>query len=603
MYLKRITVRGYRAACAEELVCELPGRFSVLLGANGTGKTTLAEAAYLAHRHVFPQVPRPISASLSTDADRSVEVRYEYNQPETHPLWSMAQANGEAAPTLRRRLEPSMGRVRAKAIEGAEDEAIDALVLLFLRADRRPTDELAGREARLIVEALRAEQQRRNGHRRLTAIKATVGRLLDKLHEEDLVVSLEQRIQHEVDQLTGAIRPHYPFLGRAQADDDLLARVLEFVISTVDDRSIAQRLEISSLGYVNLLHLAVVLSAIPGHDSSIDPVTEDEDENHDEPADEEIEAANGEADAATDSLFPPNPHVTVVVEEPEAHLHPQLQHGLTRHLRRVVARRPELQLIITTHSSEVISGASTSELVVLARSDGETNSRALANLPLSRLDQTRVMKMADRHLDVTRSAALFSPISIVVEGITDAILARQFGYVWASKDERKLRFIDALTITIAGSRIGDWIPRLLATKGYELVDGLAILGDQDKIGVPSWLPDFDHDYVRCFLSDPTLEPSLVPENLDLVSNALDAIGANLGAVTKKSVTEYFGKQGSGRSKKAEFAEAIVDEIEQNPASVTTPPQFAGALDFLWSRAGMSEPDEEVDDEDESPNAD
>src|SRR5690606_12966757 len=80
-------------------------------------------------------------------------------------------------------------------------------------------------------------------------------------------------------------------------------------------------------------------------------------------ADAAIVAANDEADAVLDSVFPPNPHVTVVIEEPEAHLHPQLQHGLTRHLRRVVERRPELQVVLTTHSSEVISAASTSELV------------------------------------------------------------------------------------------------------------------------------------------------------------------------------------------------------------------------------------------------
>lgn len=600
MYLSKVTVNGYRAACDQELVCEFPGRFSVLVGANGTGKTSIAEAMYLAHRHVFPQIPRPIAAALAPGADRFIEVSYEYEDPETHPRWAIQQQNGESAPTLRRQLEPSMGRVRAKTIEGAEDSAIDALVLLFLRADRRPADELAGREARLIVEALRAEQQRRTGNRRLSAVKMTVSRLLDQLHRDPLVESLEQRVQREVDHLAGAVRPHFPFLGRAQVDDDLLARILEFVLATVDDRLLAQRLEISALGYVNLLHLAVILAAVPGSDGAIDPtdpVTGDDDPSkvavEDEPttdaqqgadkaneADQAIRAADEESEAVLDSVFPPDPHVAIIIEEPEAHLHPQLQHALARHLRRVVARRPELQVILTTHSSEIISAASTAELVVLKRSGNSTVSRCPADLPLSPAVRDRVLRMADRHLDVTRSAALFAAYSIVVEGITDALLVRRFGRVWAGDDEPRVRFVDALTITIAGSRIGDWIPRLLLTTGFEMVERLVILGDHDKIGTPSWVGDFDQARIRCCLSTPTLEPSLVAKNPELVNIALSEIGAALTTVSAESVASYFGKDGDGRSKKAEFAEAVVDAIDHG-AAVSAPAHIAEALDFLW----------------------
>lgn len=136
MFLKRVTLTGYRASCDNELVCDLPGRFSVILGANGTGKTTVSEGMYLGHRHVFPQIPRPIAAVLAPNSDRSIAIEYSYDDVELHPFWSQQKLNGEAAPTFRRSLEPSMGRVRAKAIEGADDSAINQLVLLFLRADR-----------------------------------------------------------------------------------------------------------------------------------------------------------------------------------------------------------------------------------------------------------------------------------------------------------------------------------------------------------------------------------------------------------------------------------------------------------------------------------
>ena len=53
MFLRQIAVRGFRSAAEQELTCEFPGRFSLLLGANNVGKTTIADAVYLAHPRAF----------------------------------------------------------------------------------------------------------------------------------------------------------------------------------------------------------------------------------------------------------------------------------------------------------------------------------------------------------------------------------------------------------------------------------------------------------------------------------------------------------------------------------------------------------------------
>lgn len=78
MFLREITVRGYRAAATSELRCSLPGRFGVLVGPNNSGKTTLLDAAYLAHPHRFPAIPRPTAASLGPHP-RSIDIGYSFD--------------------------------------------------------------------------------------------------------------------------------------------------------------------------------------------------------------------------------------------------------------------------------------------------------------------------------------------------------------------------------------------------------------------------------------------------------------------------------------------------------------------------------------------
>jgi putative ATP-dependent endonuclease of OLD family len=51
LHLRSLSIRGFRGANDDEepLVVGFPGRFSVLIGANGSGKTTVCDAAVLAH--------------------------------------------------------------------------------------------------------------------------------------------------------------------------------------------------------------------------------------------------------------------------------------------------------------------------------------------------------------------------------------------------------------------------------------------------------------------------------------------------------------------------------------------------------------------------
>ena len=78
MFLKTVTARGFRAAAHTDVTCTLPGRFTLLVGGNNAGKTTICEAIYLAHRHRFPQLPRPSAELLRRARDGERDLRMEY---------------------------------------------------------------------------------------------------------------------------------------------------------------------------------------------------------------------------------------------------------------------------------------------------------------------------------------------------------------------------------------------------------------------------------------------------------------------------------------------------------------------------------------------
>lgn len=608
MYLNSIRIEGFRAAAGGAFTCTLPNRFSVLLGQNNAGKTTVCDALYLAHVHTFPALRRGSAAVLGPNP-RTIDIEFEFggHGPEG-PLGSSLLARSEGPPRWTRRLERSLGNVRAVGIDGGQH--VDEVRLIYLPAHRNPVDELARREAEVLVELLRAEQERRKGHRNLAEVRHLAARLIEGLIAHDLIGSVETRVSDYLGSLTGGVDKHHAFVGGQEIDDAFLARVLEFLLSAVDARSLTQRLEVSALGYVNLLHIAVTLAAIPGGESvPKSQPTENSAHDSDEvrypeehpPHEQDIEAADTEAEAIEDSFFPEVFHATVVIEEPEAHLHPQLQHGLMRYLRQVTLVRPELQLIVSTHSAQMMTACRPEDIVVLRRDgSGTRKSRAIKELPLPDSARARVLRLTALHFDASRSATLFAERLVLVEGVTDALLTRHLGRAWAGGDEAKQQFIDALTIVPVGSKVGEWTVQLLATSGFELAARVALLRDSDHRDgsaptEPAWMAGYDNATVRCFMNHPTLEPAITPGNEHLVEQALATAGiSSTGSITSQAVDALF-HAGAGRGRKGEFAFALAAEMEDaidRDKPPVVPQHVAEMFEFLYAEPA---PEDEVTD--------
>jgi hypothetical protein len=183
---------------------------------------------HLAHPTTFPRLPRPSVAVLGRGGAREIEVEYAFSpagEPES-TLGIALRGQSLPAPSWVRELRRNLGHVAAKTVTATSD-GYDNLQLIYLPASRNPLDELARREAEILVELLRAQQQQEHGHRNLIDIRNLAAVLLDKLTQADLMESVEHRVRSHLTGLSAGVSAHYSFVGGQYVDDASLGRVLE----------------------------------------------------------------------------------------------------------------------------------------------------------------------------------------------------------------------------------------------------------------------------------------------------------------------------------------------------------------------------------------
>lgn len=503
MHLASLRLRNFRS-CVDTTV-HFEKDLTVLVGENNGGKTSVLDALRLlttpsdGRRTRYPEVrdvhrdtpesPIKLDArfeklsqsqkgwfltALTVQSEDSALLGYEWTPPET--------GNRRARPTL------TVGPRRSPDPEPATRDLIRHVHLPALRdATRDLASSSPGR-----IEFLLRHLMGVDGKDKEKALLSRAREAFDGLMRDDPTLqAASSKVAEEFDPLTDGFHPHEARLQFADATLIDLARDLRFRLS--QRGVVLADLAETGLGYANLLYLASVL----------------------------VELA-----AARDAEL-----TLLLVEEPEAHLHPQLQAvTLDLLLRRARESRERIvepgqrggrvQVVVTSHSPNLASSVPCDHIVVLRSEPGatsETNtepgggpseepeqaerdasskaagsvegvlitrSPATQAVAVSRLGiEPAVLRKVDRYLDVTRSAILFSRRVLLVEGLAEAILMPVFARQLFKDDPAKLNLFHGATIVaIDGVDFEPFVRLLLCTEetgGPTIAERVLVVTDDD----------------------------------------------------------------------------------------------------------------------------
>ena len=215
----------------------------------------------------------------------------------------------------------------------------------------------------------------------------------------------------------------------------------------------------------------------------------------------------------------------VLIEEPEAHLHPQLQYSLISALNSI-----GVQTILTSHSTHVTSQVPLKTIVSLTKRNDA--SIAAGNLALNGQLAGGEISDLERYLDSTKGSLLYARKVMLVEGAAELFLIPA---LIESVHKVKLERVGISLTAIHGVHF-DVYAKLFAHRSLE--KKCAIVADADLIPSDADALDFDpdvsapnlmaleNDFVQVFLGATTFERELTTRGLlPMHIAAAQALGA------------------------------------------------------------------------------
>ncbi|MDD7455874.1 MAG: AAA family ATPase [Bacteroidales bacterium] len=441
MYLSKIDIKNFRGI--KDLSVEFDRKLNVIIGANGQLKTSLMDAIRLFYSWGEPNrdieitkedfyvgVTRKNDGTIVVTPSSKIDIIYLFeglSAQQEGAFYEYLDRNGDGSMVARVHLCFELkenGRIYSSYITGKEESGLRAdwntfhyfhpYYLGALRDSTRdlmsPRNNLLGRVIKRKIDRAGSEDEVRqivdtaNEHLlQRQEVRETQTGINDNLKEIYLtnLQNVELHIeQNKIDSIVNIIKPFLPY-------------------SATDKKGFV--LTQNSLGHNNLIYIASVLS--------------------------DIKDCHFEDKVSIYALL---------IEEPEAHLHPQLQVNLYNFLKNADDSENS-QTFITTHSPTLTSRIPLENIILLK---GEAayhvgncfKERHLENIVRDVANNNRLLKMEEvvsyrkmisRYFDVTRSQLLFSSGCLFIEGISECQLVETFSkLIYKSLIDHQIEIVD-----------------------------------------------------------------------------------------------------------------------------------------------------------------